>query len=111
MSSPGLSLSTPTFIIPRRGEFVDALAALCRGNGIVCLDEHGGACVLDGVRLLWSFPSLLAFGLVAEYDNRHGFACTRYFRMTAAGREFALDALAAWRARPLLERLAIRLLD
>jgi hypothetical protein len=34
----------------------------------------------------------------------------RYFRLTERGREFAARAVPAWRRRPLLERLATRLL-
>jgi hypothetical protein len=100
----------PKPILVSRGEFVDALAALQRGSVIVVLDETWDACVLDGVRLRWSFPPLLAYGLVAEYDNPNGFPSLRYYRLTATGRHFADEALAAWKAKPLLECLAIRLL-
>ena len=98
-----------TTIITSRGEFIDALAALRRGNVIVLLDDGSSTCVLDGARLMWSFPSLIAYGLVAEFQNPRGFEGARYFRLTAAGRQFADNALATWQARPLLERLAIRL--
>ena len=93
--------------ITHRGEFVDALAALRRGGVIVRLDDD--ACLLDGVRLMWSFDDLLRHELVAEFSNPAGFAGVRYYRMTHAGRTFADDALAAWRARSWVERLAIRL--
>ncbi len=99
----------PKPILTSRGEFIDALAALSRGNVIVRLDDGSDACVLDGVRLMWSFPSLISYGLIAEFQNIHGFGGARYYRLTAAGHQFADKALAAWRARPLLERLAIRL--
>jgi hypothetical protein len=101
---------TPKPILVSRGEFVDALAALQRGSVIVVLDEAWDACVLDGVRLRWSFRPLVDYGLVAEYDNPNGFTQLHYYRLTAVGRRFADDALAAWNARPLLECLAIRLL-
>jgi hypothetical protein len=93
--------------ITHRGEFVDALAALRHGGIIVRLDDD--ACLLDGVRLMWSFPELLQHGLVAEYANPQGFDGVRYYRMTRAGRDFADNAIAAWRSRPWLERMAIRL--
>ncbi len=96
-------------ILTSRGEFIDALAALSRGNVIVRLDDGSDACVLDGVRLMWSFPSLISYGLIAEFHNIHGFGGARYDRLTTAGHQFADRALAVWRARPLLERLAIRL--
>ena len=96
-------------ILTNRGEFIDALAALSRGNVIVRLDDGSDAFVLDGVRLMWSFPSLISYGLIAEFNNVEGFSGARYYRLTTAGHQFAHRALAAWRARPLLERLAIRL--
>ncbi|MFM2068279.1 MAG: hypothetical protein RLZZ584_3188 [Pseudomonadota bacterium] len=98
----------PTLV--SRGEFIDAHAALQRGGVIVVLDDAWDACVLDGVRLRWSFPPLVEYGLVAEFDNPAGFTHLRYYRITAVGRRFAADALAAWRARPLFECLVIRLL-
>ncbi len=100
----------PKPILVSRGEFIDALAALQRGSVIVVLDDAWDACVLDGVRLRWSFPPLAHYGLIAEYDNPAGFTHLRYYRITAVGRRFAEDALAARSARPLLECLVIRLL-
>lgn len=99
----------PTSILTNRGEFIDALASLCRGNVIVLLNDGSDTCVLDGVRLMWSFPSLMTYGLIAEFENPKGFAGASYYGITAVGREFADNALAAWRARPLHERLVIRL--
>jgi len=96
-------------VITSRGEFIDALAALRRGGVLVRLDDGSDESLLDGVRLMWSFPDLMRHGLIAEFDNPHGFAGARYYRMTPVGRDFADEAIAAWRARPLLERLAIRL--
>lgn len=93
-----------------RGEFIDALAALRRGSVIVVLDQEARSCVLDGARLLWSFRSLDAYGLIAEFQNPNGFAGLRYFRITEIGTQFADSALAVWRTRPWLERLLIRLL-
>jgi hypothetical protein len=99
-----------TSILTSRGEFVDALAALRRGNVIVLLSPDSDTYVLDGVRLLWSFPSLRDYGLIAEFQNPQGFKGARYYGITDAGRHFADEALAAWHAKPLLERLTIRLL-
>ncbi len=109
MATP-LPMPKPKRILVSRGEFVDALAALQRGSVIVVLDDAWDACVLDGVHLRWSFPPLLTYGLIAEFDNPNGFTPLRYYRLTATGRRFAEDALAAWNAKPLLECLAIRLL-
>lgn len=99
-----------TSILTSRGEFIDALAALRRGHVIVSLDAGVHTCVLDGARLMWSLPQLIAYGLVAEFQNPQGFAGAHYYRITTVGCQFADRALEAWRARPLLERLAIRLL-
>jgi len=99
----------PTSILTSRGEFIDALAALRRGNFIVRLAPDADTCILDGVRLLWSFRSLMDYGLIAEFPNPQGFKGACYYRLTDTGRHFADEALAAWHAKPLLERLTIRL--
>lgn len=100
----------PTSILTSRSEFIDALAALRRGNVIVRPAADSDIYVLDGVRVLWSFKSLMHYGLITEFDNPVGFAGARYYRITETGRHFADEALAAWQARPLLERITLRLL-
>ena len=96
-------------IIPDRAEFVDALRALRRGHVLVRVHGASGGCLIDGAPLYRSFDTLLDYGLVREFENRDGFANVRYFRLTDTGREFAERACQAWRQRPLLERLAVRL--
>jgi hypothetical protein len=49
------------------------------------------------------------YGLVHEFDNPAGFRGARYYRLSAHGREFADRAEEAWRRRPWLERMAVRL--
>jgi hypothetical protein len=96
-------------IIPDRGEFIDVLGALRRGHVLVHAGDHAGGWVVDGGRVYSSYDPLLRYELVQEYDNPEGFEHVHYFRLTPHGREFAERAWAAWRQRPLLERLWVRL--
>ena len=95
-------------IIPDRAEFVDALRALRNGHVLIHVSDRPGGCLLDGGTVYWSFPTLLAYGLIAEFDNAEGFENVRYYRITEEGRQFAERADSAWRRRPLLERVAMR---
>ena len=95
--------------IPDRGEFVDVLRALRRGHVLVQAGNHAGGWVVDGGRVYSSFDPLLRYELVREYDNPEGFEHVRYFRLTPQGRDFADRALDAWRRRPFLERMMVRL--
>jgi hypothetical protein len=96
-------------IIANRGEFVDALHALRKGHVLVRVSEAAGGCVLDGSPVYHSYPTLARYGLIDEFHNPHGFAQARYFRLSERGRAFADRACAAWRSRPLWQRLAVRL--
>jgi hypothetical protein len=100
---------TAEAIIPDRGEFIDVLGALRRGHVLVHAGDHAGGWVLDGGRVYSSFDPLLRYQLVQEYDNPEGFEHVQYFRLTPHGKAFAERAWAAWRQRPLLERLWVRL--
>ena len=97
-------------IIANRGEFVDVLRALARGRVLVRLNGTPGCCVIDGSMVYYSYDALQRYGLIREYENPDGFAAVHYYRLTEDGREFARRAVAAWRRRPLLERLAVRLM-
>lgn len=97
-------------IIPDRGEFIDALRALGRGRVMVGFDAGGGRCVLDGAVVYTAHRPLVQFGLVDEVANPDGFEGARYYRLSRRGRAFAEKAFSAWRRRPLLERLAVRLM-
>ncbi|MFM2342598.1 MAG: hypothetical protein RLZZ592_2251 [Pseudomonadota bacterium] len=100
--------SSPTAVV-HLGEFIDTLALLRGGHIIVVMDPDKRTCVLDGMGLQWSFRTLEAYGLIAEFANPVGFEGLRYYRLTDAGRDFADRALAAWRARPWHQRLMLRL--
>jgi len=96
-------------IIVDRAEFVDALDRLRRGHVLVKLGDAAGSCVLDGGRVWRSYEPLLRYGLIAPYENPQGFRNVRYYRLSPRGQEFAERACKAWRARPLWQRLAVRL--
>lgn len=102
--------SHATSIIADRGEFIDVLRALWRGHVLVHAGEEAGGWLLDGGRVLSSHRLLLRYGLVHEVANPQGFEHVRYFRLSAQGRAFAERAIEAWRQRPLVERLLVRLL-
>ncbi|MCW5667130.1 MAG: hypothetical protein KIT35_25110 [Piscinibacter sp.] len=97
-------------IIADRGEFIDALRALRRGHVLVHAAETWGGCTIDGGIVRTAFRPLSDYHLIDEYENPQGFEHVRYFRLNARGREFAERACRAWERRPLLERLATRLL-
>jgi DNA-binding MarR family transcriptional regulator len=97
-------------IIANRGEFVDVLRALARGRVLVRLSDVAGGCTIDGSMVYHSYDALQRYGLIREYDNPDGFPAVQYYRLTEDGREFAQRAVRAWRQRPLLERLAVRLM-
>lgn len=96
-------------IIPDRAEFVDALDRLRRGHVLVKVGESSGSCVLDGGIVWRSYEPLVRYGLIDRYENPHGFKNAGYYRITPRGKEFAERACSAWRARPLWQRLALRL--
>jgi hypothetical protein len=101
-------------VVVDRGEFVDALRLLRRGCVLVrprsAADGEKAACLLDGGMVRNAFDPLQRYRLIEEYHNPAGFAALRYFRITPSGKQFADQACLAWRQRPWLERLAIRLL-
>jgi hypothetical protein len=97
-------------IIANRGEFVDVLRALSRGRVLVRLNDMPGCCAIDGSVVYYSYDALARYGLIREYENPDGFPAVHYYRLTEDGRQFAQRAVAAWRRRPLIERLAVRLL-
>lgn len=96
-------------LIADRGEFIDVLNALARGHVLVRVSDLSGGCTIDGGAVYRSYEPLARYGLIREFDNPQGFEAASYFRLTERGREFAARAVPAWRRRPLLERLATRL--
>ena len=96
--------------IADRGEFVDVLDAMSHGHVLVRLSESSNGCWLAGRNVWWSYEPLQAYGLIDEFDNPEGIKRVHYFRLNARGKDFAAQACAAWKRRPLLERLALRLI-
>lgn len=104
-----MSLFSRKPIIADRAEFVEALQRLRRGHVLVKTGEGSCSCVLDGGFVHHSFDILQRYGLIDEFDNPRGFAGVRYFRITAAGREFADRTWSAWRGARPLDRAMVRL--
>ncbi len=96
-------------VIPDRGEFVDVLAAMRRGHPIVRWSERHDGCWVAGRPVLWSFEPLRDYGLIEPFRNPQGFAGVAYWRLNGRGEAFAAEACAAWRRRPLLQRVVARL--
>ncbi len=97
-------------IIPDRGEFIDALHVLRKGRVLVQVSDISGGCMLDGAPLYSAHRTLVDYGLVHQFDNPQGFPSVRYYRLSERGRAFADRACENWRRRPLLQRLAVRLM-
>lgn len=101
---------TPPTLIADRAEFIDALMHLRCGRVLVRPSDSDHRCLLDGSLLYTAYKPLVDFGLIGEYPNPDGFKHARYYRLTPRGREFADQACQAWRRKPLLQRLAVRLM-
>ncbi len=97
-------------IIANRGEFVDALRALHRGHVLVHASESWGGCSIDGGVVGAAFRTLADYALIDEFDNPDGFENIRYYKLNHRGHAFAARALQDWQQRPLVQRLAARLL-
>ena len=97
-------------IIADRGEFVDALRLMRRGNVLVHACDSWGGCTVDGRVVHLSLRPLLDYALIDEFHNPAGFEHVRDFRLNARGRQFADRVCAEWARRPLLERLVVRLI-
>lgn len=96
-------------IIADRVEFADALDRLRRGYYLVRTGQGSCNCTIDGGFVHHSFDVLLHYGLIAKFDNLHGFPGIQYYRITPEGRSFAERVCADMQARRPLERLLMRL--
>ena len=79
-------------LIADRGEFIDALARLRRGQ-----------------LLYASWKPLSRYGLLDELPAQPRQGRMRCYRLSPRGRDFADRAVAAWKSQPLWRRLAMRL--
>ena len=100
----------PQPIIADRAEFVDALHLLRRGHLLVQSGEGTGSCVLGGAVVYHSVPTLLAYGLLDPVQERELPAQTRCYKLSPRGRHFADRAWTEWKRKPLLQRMAVRLM-
>jgi hypothetical protein len=96
--------------IADRGEFIDALGRLRRGEVLVHADdENDERCLLDGQVLYTCWRPLSRFGLLDELPRHPRDGRMHCYRLSPRGRDFADRSIAAWKARPLWQRLAMRL--
>ncbi|MDO9092135.1 MAG: hypothetical protein Q8R98_25280 [Rubrivivax sp.] len=102
-------MSQPEPIIADRGEFIDALTHLRRGCVLVRSDNGDERCVLNGSLMYTVFEPLVAYGLIDEVPNRDRLDHMHCYRLNSRGQAFADRACQAWKQRPLLQRLAVRL--
>jgi len=96
-------------IIADRAEFVEALRRMQRGHVLVRAGDSACGCVIDGAPIFHSFETLRSYGLIDRYDNPAGFTGVEYYRLTERGQGFAERAWRGWRAKPVIERLLVRL--
>jgi hypothetical protein len=97
-------------LIADRGEFIDALARLRRGQLLVhSADRSDERCLIEGQMLYTSWKPLSRFGLLDELPAGPREGRMRCYKLSPRGRDFADRACQAWKARPLWQRLAMRL--
>lgn len=97
-------------LIADRGEFIDALARLRRGQLLVhSADRSDERCLIEGQMLYTSWKPLSSFGLLDELPASPREGRMRCYKLSPRGREFADRACKAWKQRPLWQRLAMRL--
>lgn len=100
----------PEPAVPDRGEFIDALARLRRGQVLVHgADASDERCVIEGQMLYTSWKPLSDFGLLDELPRTARQGRMHCYRLSPRGRDFADRAVAAWKARPLWQRWMMRL--
>ena len=103
-------MAQPQPIIADRAEFVDALHLLRRGHLLVQCGEGTGSCVLGGATVYHSMPTLLAYGLLDPVHERPLAPHVRCYKLSPRGRHFADRAWTEWKRKPLLQRVAVRLM-
>jgi hypothetical protein len=97
-------------IIPDRGEFIDALQRLRSGRLLARALDDERRCLLDGRMLHATYRPLSAYGLLEEVRRPSTLSGLHWYRLSPRGQAFAERACTEWRRRPLLQRLAMRLM-
>jgi hypothetical protein len=100
----------PQPIIPDRAEFVDVLSLMRRGHLLVQNGDTDSCCLLSGAPIYHSMPTLRAYGLIDPVTVPDQRPRTKCWRLSPRGRDFADRATREWRRKPLLQRVAVRLL-
>lgn len=100
----------PQTIIADRAEFVDVLDLMRRGHLLVQNGDGDDCCVLSGARVVHSMPTLRAYGLIDPVRLPDQRPRTQCYRLSSRGRHFAERAWSEWKRKPLLQRMAVRLL-
>jgi hypothetical protein len=99
--------------IADRSEFIDVLKLMRKGRLLV--RNNHDRCLVDGHEVRYSFETLQAYGLLDEVRPPPGEAMLaphlHWYRLSPRGLEFADRAYAEWRARPLWQRLLVRLMS
>lgn len=109
-TEPALDPGPDDTLIADRGEFIDALARLRRGQLLVhSADRSDERCLIEGQMLYTSWKPLSSFGLLDELPAGPREGRMRCYKLSPRGREFADRACQAWKTRPLWQRLAMRL--
>lgn len=103
-------MTRPQPIIADRAEFVAVLNLMRRGHVLLQNGDGAGCCVISGARVYHSVPTLLAYGLLDPVPQSELAPQIRCFRLSRRGRHFADRAWSAWQRKPLLQRMAVRLL-
>jgi hypothetical protein len=80
-------------LIADRAEFAEAMRSLRNGHLLLRIGDSASGCVLDGMAVYQSFHTMLAYGLIAPYDNPNGFPGVQYFRISDEGQRFAQRVL------------------
>jgi hypothetical protein len=100
----------PQTLIADRAEFVDVLDLMRRGHLLVQNGDDDDCCMLSGARVVRSMPTLRAFGLLDPVQLPDQRPRTQCYRLSGRGRHFAERAWSEWKRKPLLHRMAVRLL-
>ena len=97
-------------VVADRGEFIDALARLRRGQVLVhSADADDERCLIEGQMLYTCWKPLSRFGLLDELPRQPRQGRVHCYRLSPRGRDFADRAVAEWKRQPLWRRLAMRL--
>lgn len=102
--------SATAIVIADRGEFIETLKRLRRGEVLVHSDDADDErCLIEGQVMWTSWKPLRDYGLLDEVPRGPRDGRIHCYRLSPRGREFADQACQAWRQRPLWQRLLVRL--